>query len=746
MNHIFVSYSRDDAEWVEAVVARLAQHGIRTWVDRRDLPVSLPWIEEVEDAIEESLLFLLCDSPSSRTSAACAAELAQARLLEKPQVTVSVTRQVDDAVRAVRSRLAALPQTQAIQTELVVRARDWDRAGQPSGLLAGRRAQQRLRRGLVGRGPEKLAAAYLAASRRRSRRRLAVTLVGAFVVFVAVRTPSALREGEEERAESNMAAASLYAGFRNAITVAERDPYRGLESAADSGGNESALNAALISTMLESPVPDDAFEVGTGADRFAVHVVQDTVEVLDGSGDRWSRVAADSGTRSASASASAGVAIDSPPSPLTVSLGESGVVRVERDGVLERTAVVSARPTVALVSPNQRELAVAIGNTVEVVDLDTADVRLTLRGAPDPITDLAWSVDGARVWATAGTKVVSWSRSSTRVVLDEPSQSFHGLIPATDLQHAWLLARDGSLRKIALSTGEVVASITVDDVALFAVADPGAERAVVIGGSATWMVDLRDGAIASRVRLEDCDTRRPVWSLSGASFYVPCYRGPVVEVGSDGAEVRRIAVPGLGASAVAVQPESGALVVGTADGYTHLVSSDGELSPPLNDLSCGAAIRAVAVSPSALVPVGDGTGLGSCSYAGLRDGSSWQWNSYFDDVQANTALMATLGPDGAAFVLGYTDGSLVFHPTENLMPAVKDATLHGAVRDLLLLPNGELFAATQGGVLAQVPWCEDCVSNRRLAEVAQRRLDRARDLGLTDLDGERGDTAGSGRG
>ena len=54
---IFVSYSRVDQAWVDSLDDALRAAGIATWVDRRKIPIALPWFEEIRDAIEQAVLF-----------------------------------------------------------------------------------------------------------------------------------------------------------------------------------------------------------------------------------------------------------------------------------------------------------------------------------------------------------------------------------------------------------------------------------------------------------------------------------------------------------------------------------------------------------------------------------------------------------------------------------------------------------------------------------------------------------------
>jgi hypothetical protein len=97
VHHSFVSYSRSDAAWVQQLVARLERHGVRIWIDRRDIPVTVPWMDEVRDAITEADLFLCCDSPAFQSSDNCRAETDLAAQAGKPQLKVAVAGDVAEA-------------------------------------------------------------------------------------------------------------------------------------------------------------------------------------------------------------------------------------------------------------------------------------------------------------------------------------------------------------------------------------------------------------------------------------------------------------------------------------------------------------------------------------------------------------------------------------------------------------------------------------------------------------------------
>lgn len=66
MYHIFLSYSRIDSDWVDRLHAELESRGFEAWLDRRDLPLNLPWLNQISDAVEECALFVFCESEAAR--------------------------------------------------------------------------------------------------------------------------------------------------------------------------------------------------------------------------------------------------------------------------------------------------------------------------------------------------------------------------------------------------------------------------------------------------------------------------------------------------------------------------------------------------------------------------------------------------------------------------------------------------------------------------------------------------------
>ena len=61
MGYIFISYSRRDSQFVDALRYRLESNGIQVWLDRTDIQGGSKWRSEIVKAIEgsESIIVVL---------------------------------------------------------------------------------------------------------------------------------------------------------------------------------------------------------------------------------------------------------------------------------------------------------------------------------------------------------------------------------------------------------------------------------------------------------------------------------------------------------------------------------------------------------------------------------------------------------------------------------------------------------------------------------------------------------------
>jgi hypothetical protein len=68
MAHLFLSYSRRDAQFVDTIAADLKNNGFRIWVDRSGISGGDQWRKEIVDAIQTANTVVLFLSPNSARS------------------------------------------------------------------------------------------------------------------------------------------------------------------------------------------------------------------------------------------------------------------------------------------------------------------------------------------------------------------------------------------------------------------------------------------------------------------------------------------------------------------------------------------------------------------------------------------------------------------------------------------------------------------------------------------------------
>jgi WD40 repeat protein len=85
---IFVSYSRKDRKFVEALCARLRVSGLNLWVDWENIPIAADWRQEIQEGIENAHTFLWIISPDSVASPYCQDEVTRAVNLNKRTIAV----------------------------------------------------------------------------------------------------------------------------------------------------------------------------------------------------------------------------------------------------------------------------------------------------------------------------------------------------------------------------------------------------------------------------------------------------------------------------------------------------------------------------------------------------------------------------------------------------------------------------------------------------------------------------------
>jgi hypothetical protein len=65
---IFVSYSSADATVAKALATGLDQLGCQVWLDSRQIPVGVGFVQAIGSALDDADLFLVIDTPTAANS------------------------------------------------------------------------------------------------------------------------------------------------------------------------------------------------------------------------------------------------------------------------------------------------------------------------------------------------------------------------------------------------------------------------------------------------------------------------------------------------------------------------------------------------------------------------------------------------------------------------------------------------------------------------------------------------------
>lgn len=153
----FISYSRKDKLFAESLQKGLQNRQYEIWIDWKNIPVSVSWLEEIYNAIERSDIFLFIISADSVSSDMCKLELSQAIKLNKRIVPILFkdvsNDKIPEELKSIQwltvsgdvldeSHIDSLLEIIALDidwvhfhTRLLTRAKDWDRRYRNKSLL-----------------------------------------------------------------------------------------------------------------------------------------------------------------------------------------------------------------------------------------------------------------------------------------------------------------------------------------------------------------------------------------------------------------------------------------------------------------------------------------------------------------------------------------------------------------------------------------------------------------------------------
>src|SRR5215212_8318020 len=234
MADVFISYAREDQDFVRKLQDALEDHNRNTWIDWKDVPLTAKWKEEVFSAIEQADSFAAVMSPDFIVSKPCQEELDHAAHDNKRMVPLwhrdvadeevppdlaahqyVYLREDDDFEDSFERLLKALDTDMEWvhdHTRLLVRAKEWESKGQDSSMLLRgselREAEEwQARAAHKEPKPTSLQSEYILASRRAASRRYRATIgvVGMAAVFFVVLAAISLWQWSEARSNAQEA-------------------------------------------------------------------------------------------------------------------------------------------------------------------------------------------------------------------------------------------------------------------------------------------------------------------------------------------------------------------------------------------------------------------------------------------------------------------------------------------------------------------------------------------------------------
>ena len=433
--------------------AALTERRKDVWVDWEDIPPTAEWLERVFEGIESSDNFLFVITPESLTSEVCARELAYAVAVQKRLVPVLVRdpggaavpealaarnwmffRPADDFAASVEVLVKALDtdlEWVRSHTRLLGRALEWQKRDRDASVLLRGRDLADAERWVASQSAERqprptsLQLEYVLASRRAATRRQRV-LVGAALVAVALTSSLAalawLQRNEavaqRTRAEREARLALSRQLAAESVAAADVDPEQGVvlaahaASVAGTDAARDALRRALRSSQLRAVIdagaPVSGLDVDSNGDLVAA-------ALTDGRVRTWSIPEGRSlATLRSPAAPVQSVEVSSDGKKL-LGVGDGGVVVWRASGTSSAPLATfdrEGRPLAAAFSSDGRTVATGdFGGAVRLwrIANRAPSGRLLPRGAPSPITAVAFSSDGSHLAAASGSSIDVWN-------------------------------------------------------------------------------------------------------------------------------------------------------------------------------------------------------------------------------------------------------------------------------------------------------------------------------------------------
>jgi WD40 repeat protein len=718
VQRVFISYSRVDIERAAALQRALDRH-CDVFLDLRDIPVSVPWFDEIQQAMRGAALMLALDSAAWRSSENCQAELIAADRWLVPVLRCAPHDLHDDEIIGrVITALDERTATDDRRSELFVRAGNWSSLGRGSSHLVGGRTLRRYL-GLGGSAgtvfPTEVHE-YLGACRRRQKRVRALRTAGVIGAVLLVWGGITMRgafDQANQRLDDSIVSQDDAARLEAASIVG---PYAYLDALVHAPTDfVGALAHHEFARALSATLPQGVQAPGVPGNDVLVPPAQ------------IHRLTANSPDGRLTAQADSGAAI---------------TVVDAASGVLNRRVLASRTPSAIAWSPFGTELAVAVGRDIELLDVRHGTAPVVIRGASAQIDGIAF-VGNELNAHLVDDRVVTWA-SPVAGRLPALTDWAMDARPIPGTSRTVVLGRDGTLSIIDAASGTRVAvldsGVSAPSVPTRIDVGPDGKTVAVAAstpgkGGSIVLVDLASGnGVATAVT--GCTPSDVSFDASEDTVYFACLGSSigVLDVASRQATIRTVDLDGDSASIVSVSAARGRLVVGTDRGKILELDPRSASIVDQKLLSCAESVTPVRLSHDGIHLYHGGTSAANfgCDARGDFETRPTTWHKFaFPGQDANQVHAVAVSPDDQLVAFGFSDGSVWIFDAINMDPMSIRRPFFGDIRGLGFGSDGTtLVVASRDGDVSIQLLSHEMKSIEDERQIARDRLDRGRALGL----------------
>ncbi len=771
-SNVFISYRRLDKPFVRALDATLRQDGRDVWIDWEDIaPGSLNFQDDILEGIDASEAFVLVLTPDYLQSEYCMMELDYAHRSSKrlvpilhnplqddnvpPSIShinwVHILSQEDLAARYPQVRLALDTDHAHVETHtnLLIRAREWERRGHERSLLlrgnALAQAEQWLRDSAEKNPqPADLHAEYIHKSRQNTNYWLRIqAVIGVVMAVILGLAAFAAYQADQASQQRDLARAAQVDAERSEQTARALSLSSNALVALGDNDTDQAIALALLASELEADEPEvlralaeSSYELGTqhvmighadwvSAAAFTPNGRRIITGDLDGQLIVWSRSTGQEALRfGAEVEASVrDLALNSSGYRLLAGYGD-GVVRMWNPGTgtllhTYQAEDVGRVQAVAFSPDGARVYAAGDEGVLRVWDTESEALLAAFPAQESAILDMALSPDEARaitahrdgriiVW-----EVAAWREGAYRAENIPTTAYLRHAEPVTtvawapDSRHAVTGSEDNLLRYWDLDTGEVLHTLRghADDVSDVDISADGRYALSASGDESLRLWDLTSGQSLQRLaghddrvqvaRFAPLNSAQPEISAAVSGAIDEQVRVWDLESGAEIARYRPLEdALEVQMRAAALAPNGNEMLIGTSDKTLQRVNlRTGNVTESLRGHT--GEVMAVAYREDGLRLLSGGTD-------GFVIGWDAQTNTPLNRLEGHTAPVNGVAwlPDGVRAVSASEDRTLMLWDLESgemLRQFGGGVGLQGrhllGVRAVAVHPNGEQMAS-----------------------------------------------------